>query len=93
MTEVQLISASWCKRCVVIKPDVASHCAMNGATFTTVDYEEMDEAEKAEIKSLPTIRLRFGPTDAWAIFTADTLDLFKTKLANASLQQNTETDF
>ena len=80
MTEVQLISAPWCKRCVVIKPDVASCAAMNGATLTVVDYEEMEESEKADIKSLPTIRLRLGSTEAWTVFTADTLDLFKTTL-------------
>ena len=90
MTEVQLISAPWCKRCVVIKPDVASCAAMNGATLTVVDYEEMEESEKADIKSLPTIRLRLGSTEAWTVFTADTLELFKTTLAHASLQQSTD---
>jgi len=90
MTEVQLISAPWCKRCTVIKPDVASCAAMNGATLTVVDYEEMEEAEKAEIKSLPTIRLRLGPMGSWTVFTADTLELFKTTLAQASLRQSTD---
>lgn len=93
MTEVQLISAPWCKRCAVIKPDVASHCTMNNATFTIVDYEEMEENEKADIKSLPTIRMRLGPMGSWAVFTADTLESFKTTLAHASLKQSTETDF
>lgn len=88
MTEVQLISAPWCKRCTVVKPDVAAHCTMNGATLTIVDYEEMEETDKADIKSLPTIRLRRGPTGAWSIYTADTLETFKTELAQASLKQS-----
>ena len=63
---------------------------MNGATFTIVDYEEMEEAEKADIKSLPTIRLRLGPAEAWTVFTADTLGLFKTELTKASLTQSSD---
>lgn len=92
MTEVQLISAPWCKRCQVVKPEVAAHCVMSGATMTVVDYETMEEDEKALIKSLPTIRMRLGSDKAWSIFVADTLDAFKTELAQTALQSS-NTDF
>ena len=63
---------------------------MNGATLTVVDYEEMEETEKADIKSLPTIRLRLGSMGSWTVFTADTLETFKTELAKASLTQSAD---
>jgi hypothetical protein len=93
MMEVQLISASWCKRCHVVKPDVAAHCTMNGLVLTIVDYEEMSDEEKATIKSLPTIRMRPGPLATWTIYVTDTLDSFKADLAQASMKQTQNTDF
>ena len=91
--EVQLISAPWCKRCQVVKPDVTAHCTMNGLTLTIVDYEEMSDEEKATIKSLPTIRMRSGPLDTWSVYVTDTLESFKTDLAQASMGQVQDTDF
>lgn len=90
--EVQIISASWCKRCLTIKPEVARYCQLNGATLTVVDYEELDEKEKEVVKSLPTIRMRIVTSYSidWSVYTTDTLETWKTdivKLAPA------DTDF
>jgi len=90
--EVQIISAPWCKRCHVVKPEVARYCQLNGASLTVVDYEELEEKEKEVIKSLPTIRMKplSSPSTDWSIYTADTLETWKTdivKLAPA------DTDF
>jgi hypothetical protein len=79
--EVQIISAPWCKRCGTIKPDVARYCALNGAVLTVVDYEEeLDEKEKEGIKSLPTIRMKRMSEVAWSIYTADTIEAWKTDI-------------
>ena len=78
--EVQIISAPWCKRCGTIKPDVARYCGLNGAALTVVEYEEMEEVEKAEVKSLPTIRMKRMSEVAWSIYTADTIEAWKTDI-------------
>ena len=93
MTDVQIISAPWCKRCHTIKPEVEKHCVMTGASFTVVDYEEMEEADKSLVKSLPTIRMRVAPTLEWTTYTADTLETFKAALTQTALVSTTDTDF
>ena len=92
MTEVQIISAPWCKRCHTIKPDLATSCALSGLILTVIDYEEMEETEKAEIKSLPTIRMRSSAAGPWVIYTADTLEICKTAIAHAA-DLTADTDF
>ena len=54
---VVLISAPWCKRCHVLKPDIAGLCAATGRTLTVVNFDELadDDALKVNVKSLPTI--------------------------------------
>lgn len=90
--EVQVISAPWCKRCQVIKPSVAEYCKLSGATFTVVDYDEMEAAEQATVKALPTIRMRVKPDAEWSTFTADTIDAWKEMVMKISLVA-TNTDF
>jgi thiol-disulfide isomerase/thioredoxin len=87
--EVQIISAPWCKRCHIVKPEVAKFCGMNGVVLTEVDYEEMEEAEKETVKSLPTIRMRVSPSP-WSAYTADTLEAWKTDIVKLS---PVDTDF
>jgi hypothetical protein len=55
--EVTLISATWCKRCHVIKPGVEQACKNAGATLTVVDYEELEEDStlKQQVKALPSL--------------------------------------
>jgi len=97
MTEVQLITATWCGRCKTIKPEVESICKMNGATYTVVEMETLEEEEAALIKSLPTIRVRptvAGAADRpWTVYTAATLDAFKQDLTVRSLAHPTNEDF
>jgi len=94
MTEVQLITATWCGRCKTIKPEVEAICKMNGATFTIIDLESLDEEEAAMIKSLPTIRVRAaGSSDLWTVYTTATLDAFKQDLTAKSLAHPAYEDF
>ncbi len=106
MTEVQLITATWCGRCKTIKPEVESICKMSGATYTVVDMETLEEDEAATIKSLPTIRIRPAAAPApasasasaeaggpWTVYTAATLDAFKQDLTARSLAHPAYDDF
>ncbi len=82
--EVQIISAAWCKRCVTIKPEVQLLCSMNNIPCSVIDFDEdLDEndALKAEIKSLPTILYREAGADKWITYTANTLHVWKAKMA------------
>ncbi len=70
--QVQLVSASWCKRCAVIKPDVAALCKTAGATLTIIDFDELEEDDpvKRAVTALPTILMNdkaYTPAefDAW----------------------------
>jgi hypothetical protein len=70
--EVKLVSASWCKRCVTIKPDVEALCKTAGATLMIIDFDELEEDDivKRTVKALPTILMdgkAYTPTelDAW----------------------------
>jgi len=89
MTEVQIISASWCKRCHTIRPEVAATCAVRGIVLEYVDYEAMDDDQKATIKSLPTIRMKISAEAAWVSYTADSLASWKEDFAIST----TDTDF
>lgn len=92
MTEVQLITATWCGRCKTVKPEVEAICKMNGATFTVVDLETLEE-EAATIKSLPTIRVRLVGTSEWTVYTAATLEAFKQYMTAKSLAHPAHEDF
>jgi hypothetical protein len=92
MTEVQIISAPWCKRCHTIKPEVVAACELSGIILAVIDYEKMEEAEKTDIKSLPTIRMRSSAEAAWVSYTADTLAECKTAIAHAAVL-TPDTDF
>ena len=83
MTTVQYISAAWCKRCHVVKPDVVRYCTIAGADLTILDFEEMEEEEKAKIASLPEIRMKIG--DAWIIFTSAQLEEWKTAITHTAV--------
>lgn len=93
MAEVEIISATWCKRCHIIKPEVAELCKLSGVAFTVRDMDEMDEKEQANIKRLPTIRMRMAPDAGWMIYTADTLDAWKAEIARIALASAEATDF
>jgi thiol-disulfide isomerase/thioredoxin len=93
--EVQLISATWCKRCQTIKPEVISLSSITGATLTILDYDEMEETDpiKEAIKSLPTIRLKINEQSEWRIYTAATITEFKADIIGSISAINGSTDF
>ena len=82
---VQLISAAWCKRCVTVKPEVAKYCGLAGVTMDVIDFEEMDEDEKATIASLPTIRMKADAAGEWSTWTTATLEDWKTAIVQMSM--------
>lgn len=55
--EVQMISASWCKRCGVIKPGVEQACKNAGAELKIIDYDELEDRDpiKNRVTALPTL--------------------------------------
>ena len=80
---VQVISAEWCKRCHVIKPEVAKVCALTQIPYAVLDFDELDEADKLTVKSLPTIRiLRGGVVDS--TYTASEFEAWKSVLMAAA---------
>lgn len=79
---VRLVSAPWCKRCHVLKPDVVRHCAIAGATLEHVNYDDWDEEDprRADIKSLPTILMSVDGGATYRTYTAATIDAWKTDI-------------
>jgi hypothetical protein len=59
---------------------------MTGARLISIHIEDLDEAEKNTITSLPTVRMRTSPTAGWMIYTAHTLDHWKEDLTNLTLK-------
>lgn len=52
------IGAAWCKTCKEIKPATESLAAQFAVPLTIKDYDDdLDEAEQAAIKKVPTIRV------------------------------------
>jgi hypothetical protein len=82
MTEVQLISAAWCKRCHTLKPDIAAATTVAGASFAIIDYDTLDETDPVRnaVTALPMIRMRTGPDAPWAAYTPAELDVWKADL-------------
>ena len=78
--EVQLISAPWCRRCGRVKPEVEQYCKLTGTTLTLINFDDLEEEEKATITSLPTIRMRRVGHPEWSIYFTDTLETWKTDI-------------
>ncbi len=78
---IQYIGATWCGPCKTVKPlvSVLAHKFSISATF--LDYDEMEEEEKADVKKLPTIRILQEGGVVLEITTnhADTLELWLRK--------------
>ena len=92
MQKVEFISASWCARCKIIKPEVVTLCQAVGIALTFVDLDDLEEADKDTIKSLPTLRTytQAGPVE---IHTAATLEAWKTLIKSATAIPTDGTDF
>lgn len=79
-TTVQLISAPWCKRCHLIKPEVKRYCEMAGAALTELNFDELEEGDplKASVKALPTIMMRLtAPSSDWVSYAPADLEKWK----------------
>jgi len=87
--EVQVVSASWCGACKKIKPDVEKTCRVAGLTLVEIDYEAMEEPEKASILALPTIRMRASATEKWTHYTKQTIDAWKGLVTAAAAMDGT----
>ena len=93
--EVQLISATWCKRCHAIKPEVTQLCAATAANLTVVDYDELEEDDpiKKEVTALPTVRMRSDPAGEWIPYTPAILDKWKADIAGLAITAGNDEDF
>ena len=82
--EVEILTASWCKRCKDIKPVVQSTCAIASATYREVDYDELDDNDpvKIAVKALPTIRVRVTGETTWRTFLPAELDAWRDFMMN-----------
>lgn len=78
--EVVLVSATWCKRCAELKPEIQRLCAAAGVSFDIVDYDELedDDPVKTAVKALPTIRMRTSGSGAdWVTYRPTEIDAWK----------------
>lgn len=91
--EVELISATWCGRCKTIKPEVAAACAVAGARFAVVDYDELDDCDpvKNSVTALPMIRMRLGEETPWEAYTPAQLSVWKEAMMAAAAAAATAT--
>jgi thiol-disulfide isomerase/thioredoxin len=98
--EVELLTATWCKRCKEIKPVVQQTCTMvGGVSYREVDYDELadDDPVKIAVKALPTIRVRTGSAGEWRIFLPAEIEAWRSYMLNsvafASVGATVDTDF
>ena len=93
-TEVVLVSATWCGRCKLIKPEVEALCKTAGATFTVVDYDELEEDDpvKVAVKALPTIRMRVAG-GSWATYIPAEIEAWKAAMISAAVVPTAGEDF
>jgi len=91
MQKVEFISAPWCARCKTIKPEVITLCQAAGVALNFVALDDMEEADKDTIKSLPTLRT-YTATGV-EIHTSATLEVWKTLMQKAVVVTTTGTDF
>ena len=83
MPTVRYISAAWCKRCHDVKPEVTRYCTIAGADLTILDFDELEEEEKAKIASLPEIHMKIG--DDWVTYTSARLEEWKTAITHSAV--------
>ena len=93
--EVVLVSATWCKRCAELKPEIQRLCAAAGVTFNIVDYDELEEDDpvKVAVKALPTIRMRSSGSDAWITYRPTEIDAWKAAVTSLPLTVTGDEDF
>jgi len=94
MQKVEFITAPWCTRCKTVKPDVEMLCKAAGLSLIFVNMEDMEEADKELIKSLPTIRT-IRKDGTIQIHTSATLEVWKSAVKEVIVTSviTTGTDF
>lgn len=92
--ELQIISATWCKRCDEIKPKATAVAGLASTTLKVVDYDaELTEEERGEITKLPTLRFRASATDSWRTFLPTEFDAWKRTVLEAVILMEDNEDF
>lgn len=94
-SEVVLVSAAWCKRCVELKPEIQRLCAATGLSFNIVDYDELDDDDpvKMAVKALPTIRMRATGSTEWQNYRPTEIDVWKAAVTALPLAVTGDEDF
>jgi thiol-disulfide isomerase/thioredoxin len=93
---VKLISASWCKRCHELKPDIERICALAGLPLLTVDFDELEEDDelKLAVVALPTLLLRKNKDSVWQAYTPSMFEAWRADVVAAALEfTDVTTDF
>ena len=87
VTSCVLVSASWCKACRPVKPEVAATCQKVDVPLTIIDFDEMETEEQASIKHLPLIRvIHADGTDA--SYHVDTIGQWKELMMSSALSSS-----
>jgi len=91
-TQVEFISAPWCARCKVLRPVVEETCRIAGATFSYVNFDELDDDGelKLAIKSLPSMRTRLASQQEWIIWPASEIDSWRFAVLGAAVFNDPE---
>jgi thiol-disulfide isomerase/thioredoxin len=94
--EVVLVSATWCKRCAELKPEIQRLCAATGVSFGVVDYDELEEDDpvKVAVKALPTIRMRTADSGGeWVTYRPTDIEAWKSAVTALPLAVTGDEDF
>lgn len=94
-TEVVLVSATWCKRCGELKPDIIRLCAIAGISFAIVDYDELEDDDpiKTSVKALPTIRMRKAGETDWRNYTPAEIETWRAEVTALPVAVTGDDDF
>jgi thiol-disulfide isomerase/thioredoxin len=87
---IEYIGATWCAPCRTVKPLATVLAHRYSVPITFLDYDEMEDADKDQVKKLPTLRIHSesGTTEITTNH-ADTLELWLRK----NVRVNGEEDF
>lgn len=87
---VELVSAEWCKPCSIIKPQVIATCSLLSVPLNITSIDDMDEEQKGQITSLPTIILK-QEDGSQEVFTKQNFNEWKSAMAR--IQSSDSEDF
>jgi len=93
--QVQMVSAPWCKRCAVLKPDIQLTSNAAQAEFVYLNFDELDDDDEAKlaVTALPTVRMRIGDGQ-WKNYPAADIPKWKEEiLALVPVAPSADEDF